>query len=63
MKRLRFFLALLTDSMLIGMILLVYLDGRNPTLYFLTSISSKVYTLLMCAVGLASTILCLRDLK
>ena len=63
MKKLRIALIMLANAMLLGMILLVYLDGRNPFMAFLTSTASKVYILLMCVTALACLILCLTDLR
>ena len=65
MKKLRIFLALLTNALLLGLPLLCYLDGRNPYFYggFLASSSSKVYLCVLCAVGLVTTCLSLADLR
>ncbi len=50
-------LPLLTNAMLLGMLLIVYLDGRNPYMAFLTSAPSKVYIVLMCLLGLITSTL------
>ena len=62
MKRILFALTLLSNSMLLGMALLVYLDSRNPYMKFLTSGTSKIYILLMCLLGLTVGFLYLRNL-
>jgi hypothetical protein len=63
MKKFRIFLALLTNALLFGLILLVYLHGRNPYMEFLTSFSSKIYLYGLCLVGILSTCLTLADLR
>ena len=50
-------LPLLTNAMLLGMLLIVYLDGRNPFMAFLTSTPSKVYIVMMCLLGLLTSTL------
>lgn len=57
LRALRNFLPHLTIAMALGMAVLVYLDGRNPYMEFLTSGASKVYILLLCALCLAVAIL------
>ena len=59
MRKLFTALTMLANAMLLGLIVLVYLDGRNPFMAFLTSTASKVYILLACVLGLAVTVLCL----
>ncbi|MBR5095011.1 MAG: hypothetical protein IK095_07955 [Oscillospiraceae bacterium] len=56
-KRWKIFLALLTNAMLLGMLLLTYLDGRNPFMAFLTSGPSKIYIAIMCALGILTSTL------
>lgn len=51
MKKLRFALAMLSNAMLLGLIVLLYLDSRNPYMKFLTSDVSKIYILLTCVLG------------
>ena len=65
MKKLRIFLALLTNAMLLGLLLLVYLDGRNPYYYggFLASPASKVYLVILGVLGLVTTCLSVADLR
>ena len=57
------FLTLLTNAMLLGLILLVYLDGRNPYMLFLTSNVSKIYMLVLCGLGVLTTTLSMADLR
>jgi len=57
------FLTLLTNAMLLGLILLVYLDGRNPYMLFLTSNVSKIYMLILCGLGILTTTLSMADLR
>ena len=54
MKRLHTALTLLANAFLLGMLVLVFLDGRNPTMAFLTSEASRVYILLMCLLALTA---------
>lgn len=65
MKNLRIFLALLTNAMLLGLLLLVYLDGRNPYYYggFLASPTSKVYLIVLAVVGLITSCCSIADLR
>lgn len=65
MKKLRVFLGMLTNAFLLGLLLLVYLDGRNPYYYggFLNSGSAKVYLVLLALLGLVNTCLSIRDLR
>ena len=57
MKTIKAFLPHLLISLLLGLILLVYLDGRNPMMEFLTSRASKIYLISTCAVGLTVAML------
>ena len=54
MKTLQIALVLLTNALLLGLLLLVFLDGRNPYYFggFLSSDSSRIYLLVLAAVGL-----------
>ena len=52
MKKFKTFLPHLCISMLLVLIPIVILDSFNPTIGFLNSTVSKVYLLLLCAVGL-----------
>ncbi len=65
MKNLRIFLVLLSNALMLGLLLLLYLDGRNPYYYggFLTSASSKIYMAVLCGVGLLTNVLFLADLR
>ena len=59
MKRLRNALILLANAFLLGLLVLVFLDGRNPAMAFLTSTASKVYILLTCVSALTALFWCL----
>ena len=59
MKKLKTVLALFSNAMLLGLLLLIYLDGRNPYMAFLTSGVSKVYLVILCLLGLTNGILIL----
>lgn len=48
-------------AMLLGLIVLIVLDERNPLMYFLTSGTAKIYMLIMCAVGIATSAMCISD--
>jgi len=63
-KKMRLALVLLTNAMLLGLLLLIYLDMRNPYYYggFLCSPSSKIYLALLCGFGLSSGILSIADI-
>lgn len=52
MKFIKGFLPHLAIAMLLGFIVLIILDGRNPLMAFITSDTSKVYMLIMCIVCL-----------
>ena len=52
MKRLKLFLAMLANALLMGLIVLVIVDARNPYMRFLTSTSSYLYLLLLAVVGI-----------
>ena len=51
MKRFRIFLAMLANALLLGLIVLVIVDARNPYMRFLTSTASYLYLLLLAVVG------------
>ena len=53
MKLLKAFLPHLAVALLLGLVVLIILDGHNPLMAFLTSDASKVYMLVMCAAGVA----------
>lgn len=59
MRRWKIGLILLACAFLLGMLVLVFLDGRNPTMAFLTSGASKVYILLMCVLSITALYTCL----
>jgi hypothetical protein len=50
-KRFKLILAMLTNAMLLGLIVLVVVDARNPYMRFLTSTASYLYLLLLAVVG------------
>lgn len=52
MKFIKGFLPHLAAAMLLGLVVLIVLDGYNPLMGFLTSGVSKVYMLLMCLINL-----------
>lgn len=51
------FLPHLSLSMLLGLVVLIILDERNPLMSFLTSGASKIYLLITCALGVAVAVL------
>ena len=57
MKFIKDALSHLLISMLLGRAVLVYLDGRNPMMAFLSSGASKTYMLILCAVGLSVAVM------
>lgn len=52
MRFLKSFLPHLAVAMLLGLLVLIVLDGRNPLMAFLTSGASKVYMVIMCVLSL-----------
>ena len=56
MKRARRIAAHLTIALLLVLAALVGLDGFNPAMGFLNSTVSKVFYVLLCAVGLFTAI-------
>ena len=61
MKFIKDFLPHLSIAMLLGLAVLVVLDERNPLMNFLTSSTSKIYLLILCAVGLAVAVLVISE--
>ena len=61
MKKFREFIPHLALSMLFGLLLITYLDGRNPLMKFLTSTASKVYIIILVAVCTATAICLIAD--
>ena len=61
MRFLKDFLPHMAVSMLLGMVVLVILDDRNPLMNFLTSNVSKVYILAMCAVSVIALVMYISD--
>ena len=56
MRRVRIILSHLMISMLLALAVLVVLDSFNPAMGFLNSTVSKVFYVLLCAVGLFTAI-------
>ncbi len=50
MKFFKFILPHLAIAMLLGLIVLMILDGRNPLMNFLTGSAAKTYMLIMCVI-------------
>lgn len=50
MKFLKFILPHLAIAMLLGLVVLMILDGRNPLMNFLTGSAAKTYMLIMCVL-------------
>lgn len=50
MKFLKFILPHLAVAMLLGLVVLMILDGRNPLMNFLTGSAARVYMLTMCII-------------
>jgi len=63
MKKLRDFIPNLALCMSLGLILITYLDGRNPYMKFLTSGTSKIYILILCVCSIISSIICIACLR
>ena len=51
MKAVKEFLAHLAIAMLLGLVVIAILDDFNPFMAFLTSKGTKVYTVILCVVG------------
>ena len=56
MRRVRIILSHLMISMLLALAVLVVLDSFNPAMGFLNSDVSKVFYLILCAVGLFTAV-------
>lgn len=54
-------LAKILIALALGLLVLIVLDGYNPTMAFLTSTSSKVYIFFTCLAAAALGILCLAE--
>ena len=63
MKGLKLFLAMLANALLMGLVVLVIVDARNPYMRFLTSSSSYLYLLLLAAVGITVVSLYIASLR
>ncbi len=62
-KRLRVFLAMLTNSLALGLLLLIYLDLRNPYMEFLSSVPSRIFMAALCLSALATAALYIADTR
>lgn len=56
MRRVRAFVSHLLVSMLLVLVVLVVLDGYNPAMGFLNSGVSKIFYLVLCAIGLFTAV-------
>ncbi len=57
MRAVKEFLAHLAIAMLLGMVVITILDGYNPLMAFLTSKATKIYIMIMCALGVIVAIM------
>ncbi len=62
-QHLRVLLALLTNSLALGLLLLLYLDRRNPYMEFLTSVPSRIFMAALCLCALATAVLYIVDTR
>ncbi len=63
MRRFKLFLAMLANALLMGLVVLVIVDARNPYMRFLTSTSSYLYLLLLAVVGITVVSLYIASLR
>ena len=63
MRRFKIFLAMLANALLMGLVVLVIVDARNPYMCFLTSTSSYLYLLLLAVVGITVVSLYIASLR
>ena len=56
MRKVRAFVSHLLVSMLLVLVVLVVLDGYNPAMGFLNSGVSKIFYLVLCAIGLFTAV-------
>ena len=63
MKRFKILLAMLANALLMGLVVLVIVDARNPYMRFLTSTSSYLYLLLLAVVGITVVSLYIASLR
>ena len=63
MKRFKILLAMLANALLMGLVVLVIVDARNPYMRFLTSTSSYLYLLLLAVVGITVVSLFIASLR
>jgi len=62
-KCFKLFLAMLANALLMGLVVLVIVDARNPYMRFLTSTSSYLYLLLLAVVGITVVSLYIASLR
>jgi len=62
-RRFKLFLAMLANALLMGLVVLVIVDARNPYMRFLTSTSSYLYLLLLAVVGITVVSLYIASLR
>ena len=57
MDRLKTLLAMLTNSLALGLVVLILLDLRNPYMGFLSSVPSRVFMVCLCVCAAATATL------
>lgn len=60
MKKIKAFLPHFCLSMIMGLCVLLLLDGRNPAMAFLSSDVSKIYIFILC---ICTAVLCLMNIR
>ena len=63
MKRFKLILAMLANALLLGLVVLVIVDARNPYMRFLTSTVSYIYLLLLAVIGVTVVTLYIASLR
>ena len=63
MKKFKLALAMLANALLLGLIVLVILDARNPFMAFLTSMPSHLYLLILSIIGVTVVSLYIASLR
>ena len=63
MKRFKLILAMLANALLLGLVVLVIVDARNPYMRFLTSTVSYIYLLLLVVIGVTVVSLYIASLR
>ena len=61
MKRLKLFLAMLTNALALSLLVLLLLDLRNPYMEFLSSVPSRVLMAALCLCALATAVFFLAE--